>query len=585
MADFYVDSSGSDANPGTALLPWRTSTHANAKIADGTATLGDAIWFQGGQTFDPILIDAPAFADAAGTGMLTLASMGGSRAIFDAGTAQAVQIKDSGHIALMGLELKGAAVSDNGDGTTAFTGEYDNILLDLTSTRDVGSHYKHISIYDCLIHDGHRGIMGRSDGHAIGFDTVTITLCTIYRCVDSGIQMRGSAAGSYVNDGTHDYNGYVAMTGLLDAEHGQGNGAQSLTTHANISIVDCEIYHIYGDHRIIWTTSGDPCKLACLTNDPTVPLVDRCRFHDSATNSNCTTGGPLGCWLYKVFGGFIRFCICYNINGNALGDTGGFDFDGGCRFCVGAFNLSYGCDGPCFEVGNYATSDVEDCTVCFNVSVGDGIKGRGAFRIFGGGHLRTQIYHNTAIEPVGGPCYGMADDANGAYWRNNIGQAAPGQPLFSGHTNGSWFQNNLLWRTDGTFSVTDTGNTYTSLVAWEAAAAANLFGIVGGNINADPLLVGGYPDGTEQLPSEFPGGQIGRGSPAIGAGINLLTVPDGTVAEMPVSAYFYGGAYNPVAPTIGAAAFAGMVARIGSPFIGGNNFASVAVRQLVGGGV
>jgi hypothetical protein len=455
-------------------------------------------------------------------------------------------------------------------------------LPDLTSTRDVGSHYKHISIYDCLIHDGHRGIMGRSDGHAIGFDTVTITLCTIYRCVDSGIQMRGSAAGSYVNDGNHDNNGYVAMTGLLDAEHGQGNGAQSLTTHANISIVDCEIYHIYGDHRIIWTTSGDPCKLACLTNDPTVPLVDRCRFHDSATNSNCTTGGPLGCWLYKVFGGFIRFCICYNINGNALGDTGGFDFDGGCRFCVGAFNLSYGCDGPCFEVGNYATSDVEDCTVCFNVSVGDGIKGRGAFRIFGGGHLRTQIYHNTAIEPVGGPCYGMADDANGAYWRNNIVIVAPGVPALAGKpaAGGTENRNNILRSTDGTVLVhNDTNSTdYHSIAAWQAFHANST-----GNIASDPGCAFTGPADDDSRPTTYTGVDIGTNSPAKNAGLDIAAQsgsPD------PGTLDFHGRRYPVGLPDIGAVEFAAGVPRVGSPFVGrGNNFASAAVRQLVGGGV
>ncbi len=77
--DYYVNTSGSDTNPGTQALPWQTINNVNST----TFGPGDEILFQGGQTFTgPLIFTAtsvgttanPIVVSSYGTGLATISS-------------------------------------------------------------------------------------------------------------------------------------------------------------------------------------------------------------------------------------------------------------------------------------------------------------------------------------------------------------------------------------------------------------------------------------------------------------------------------------------------------------------------------
>jgi hypothetical protein len=243
--------------------------------------------------------------------------------------------------------------------------------------------------------------------------------------------------------------------------------------------------------------------------------------------------------------------------------------------------LSWNNDGNGFQAGTYPGSTLVDCTFRYCVSINDGqVAGRAIFRTFGGSHLNTRFYQCTGYSTVASS--GFQADGNGHFAYNNIVIVAPGVPALAGKpaAGGTENRNNILRSTDGTVLVhNDTNSTdYHSIAAWQAFHANST-----GNIASDPGCAFTGPADDDSRPTTYTGVDIGTNSPAKNAGLDIAAQsgsPD------PGTLDFHGRRYPVGLPDIGAVEFAAGVPRVGSPFVGrGNNFASAAVRQLVGGGV
>lgn len=554
MTIYYVSSAGNNANNGLTLATaWQTLAHVQSKLDDNTIQGSDRVRLNPLDDFTGSLkFDGKSGTAGARTTLEPSASGAGRNPKILHATSYGVQVKDSEYFTITDIDTEGSPVSDAGGGVTAFTGGYDNIGIDITSTRDAGSRYRGITVSGCNLSHAYRLLMVRADGHAIGYDGVSITNCTLFNGVDSGIQSRGAASDSYVAG----YADYLPMSDLPDALHGQGNGAVGRTTHANISVTGCTVYNIFGDDRITLTSSGDPFKMSNTDNDPASTFIADSLARDSGQNCHGQLGGMVAFWIYDCDSCIIRNCVALRCGGPyATNDGGGFDIDGNCASCVVEHCLSSGCFGPGFQIGDYGGTGCTDCTVRFCVSYGDGTGDRAGMKLFGGGNTDSRFYHNTIINPGGA---GLHDEGNGAYFFNNIIVVEAGHLLISGSTYGSILEGNTFWRTGGTFAADDVDSdqnptSFTSFATW--AAEVPPFSSRTGNAFEDPTLVMGAPTGTETAPTDYRGAYLLAGSPALASGLDLTTVPAGSVPDPggALDDYFYGEAYTVASPNVGAA--------------------------------
>jgi hypothetical protein len=543
---FYVNATGNDGNAGTIGAPFLTGQHAINQLVDGD--LG--VFLNGGDTFaGPLLLEGLSGTDA--DNPLVIGSYGTGRAIIQSdGQSPGIQRKNCNHVhigtrdgTVLGLDIRGGGVTDNGDGTTDFdlTSPYTNIGIDDTSEGQsdwlVGNNH-----YHCKTSGFCRGELRRADLEDFGFRDCDAADNEISNCADFGLGFRGGSTYHTVGATWIDY---ADITGASagDGSHGEGNGSTGRGTHKNLHYRNYYIHDIFGDHRITATSSGDGFKGGNVLNDDGLPLITGFRIKDCGINCQAPGGGNLGGYFFECDGCNVEYCIVSGTRG-AGSDCGGLGSDGGNNNCGLFYNLTFDNKGPGLQMGNYGGPNVTGPNVCaFNVSVGDGI----GLRQFSGNNQGHEFVHNTVYLPLGA-CFQMVT-GNGFFARNNIFFARTGQKVFDGNTLGVYWENNIVVAQDGSCVARDNGVTYATLAAWIAAGT----GIFNDNLDEDPLLTGGDPDGTETVPSDYLGAVLLAGSPAIGAGIDLSGVAQGAID--PGATDFYGNDYVAATPDIGAAVF------------------------------
>jgi hypothetical protein len=117
---FYVSPSGSDSNPGTESLPWRTVGRVN----EASLAAGDSVLFQGGAVFSDSAL-MPAVSGVSGD-PITFGSYGSGQAELDVSSANDVWLPDGVHdLTFEDLDFTGGSVlfasSGGGSGTYDIT--------------------------------------------------------------------------------------------------------------------------------------------------------------------------------------------------------------------------------------------------------------------------------------------------------------------------------------------------------------------------------------------------------------------------------------------------------------------------------
>ena len=158
--NYYVSSTGNDANPGTSVVgAWATISKVNSK----SFLPGDALYFEGGQTFSGgIFLNSSDANDP--NNIFVISSYGTGRAIINAGTSYGFYAYNTQGFSLSNLIFDGNAVSTNTDAGI-------KIIADLSG--DV--KFSNISISNIEVKNfGAEGIKFFSSGNLTGFQNITI---------------------------------------------------------------------------------------------------------------------------------------------------------------------------------------------------------------------------------------------------------------------------------------------------------------------------------------------------------------------------------------------------------------------------
>ena len=385
LSTYYVSSSGSDANPGTAEAPWATTARVNSTDLEP----GDQVLFQAGATFAGRLVFT---AEDTGTAALpvTVRSYGGGRATIAAGAGDGLSATNVAGFVVQDLALAGAGAASNAGSGVRF----DNNLPGNVKLPHVRVHRVDASGF------GRYGItVGGSNGKS-GFADVRITYSDAHANGLGGIESHGvystSVAAGYANKDI-----YVGHCRAFD-----NPGVPGHSSHSGNGIVlsDC-------DGGVIERSQA---------------------YNNGALNTH--VGGPVGIWVWDVNGFVIQHNESHHNRTNSTADGGGFDLDGGVTHSVMQYNYSHDNDGAGYGVFQFKDArPFHHNVVRYNISANDGRRNHYAgIQIWNGGSgvTETDIYNNTVYVAAasGATPRGLfiQTGTTNVRIRNNIFQVAPG---------------------------------------------------------------------------------------------------------------------------------------------------------------
>jgi hypothetical protein len=265
---------------------------------------------------------------------------------------------------------------------------------------------------------------------------------------------------------------------------------------------------------------------------------NRCAYNGSIRNAS------IGCWSWDSKDITIQFNEAdHNMtpldNARTL-DGGGFDLDMGSVDSVMQYNWSHDNQGEGYLLESwpigfgYQCCNSKNVTVRYNISEDDAKKDSGAIEVFGG-VKSAWIYNNTVVyvaartgdSPLGsgGDLKVTTDDGragrpdlhvdNNLFVSDGASVGAANDPLVTSDGEGTFrFDNNLWFRSEGGVAFDWGKSQITNWADWTARDFDHH------GKNADAMLTGPMGSG----PS---GEDLRAGSPAIGAGANLVHAPRG----------------------------------------------------------
>jgi hypothetical protein len=455
--NYYVSGTGNDLNNGTSMVTaWATIAKVNSTVF----LPGDALYFEGGQTFTgSIFLPATDANDPAN--IFLISSYGIGDATINAGTSYGLYAFNTQGFSISNLIFDGNSSSTNGSA---------GIMIFSDLTGDV--KLSNISIGSTEVKNfGAEGITIHTSNNLTGFVNVTLSNLTVHDVVYNGIITYGFISQSLV-------------------------GWQ----HKNITVSNCEVYNVVGS-TISALDEGSGIVLEGVDGG----IVKNCTVHDNGQN-NVMCGGPVGIWTLESNNIIIESCESYH-NHNGTGcDGGGFDLDGGVTNSILQYNYSHDNDGAGYLMGQYPNArSWSNNTVRYNISQNDGVKNEGGIGLFKGpGTLMNgaNIFNNTI--------YTSAQSANATEsvvyikdwftginnisFYNNIFLSAGTVSLIDipvGYS--AFFAGNIYWSGANPFSIIYQGNTYSSLASWRTATGNEILSGTNTGSNSDPLLtnVGG----------------------------------------------------------------------------------------------
>lgn len=345
--EFYVSPRGADSKAGTSL---QSAWQSLARLQKQPLRRGDRVLLEGGALFRGSLSIKrnPADKDDASNPLrLEIGSFGKGRAIIDAASGIALEIRDRGGLVVRDLILRG-----NGLKTNRGAG------LLIENTRTGADKRAFVRVQNVEASGFYRGGIvinsAPTDTSQSGFSDVRIEKCDAHDNVFYG----------------------VFVSGVYDTK-------ATTFSHQNVEILSCRA----------WNNSGDPAYMENHSGSGIfIGETDGGRIaHSEAWGNgalcNASVGGPVGIWTASSRGIKIERNVSHgNRTGNSKDskDGGGFDLDGGVSDSVMEHNLSYDNDGAGFMVYCYANAphELKNNVVRFNTSLNDGRKnGYGALLV------------------------------------------------------------------------------------------------------------------------------------------------------------------------------------------------------------
>lgn len=522
---YYISAAGSDsANGATTGTPWQTSS----QIAAWGWVRGATYYFNGGDTFTGALTIADGVTGALSADLITLTSYGTGRAALTVSSPNSTPVFQStncGGIKFDNLIVLGAG--DRPSTTTQFL-----IHHNMTSAAG-GTTLENFTVTNCELYNGKRAIQQRTEvaGASPKLNHVTYTDNEIHNCWDRAICV------GMINDITSvDYtwvqNLVISRNEIYDIDDPAGGVNQCfgiVYSYADAALVQYNLLHDFGA-----VSTGASAGI--------FPF-------GSARNSMISNNE-----VYNMF--------------RVSGDGVGINLDSGCSGCVVEYNYVHDCDGAGLTCFAYlagtkpaAVAAWNNNTFRYNVVQDCAKDHMGSFWVLGDALSNCYVYNNTFVqtESVAGTAMagydatGYAATAiSGFRFYNNIFYAASNSvkfvnmPAASGSAANTYFSNNTFFPFTGASQVAWFGSTYSTLAAWDTAAAT-----VSGNLSSDPALVAPTTEVIYNDPTLIAGfGNVtptSAASPVVDAGLDLTSAPysyTGISRDYAGNSPLYGAGYD-----------------------------------------
>ena len=457
---YYVSSTGDDSNNGTSIATaWATINKVNSVVF----LPGDALYFEGGQTFNGNIY-LPASDANDPNNIFVITSYGTGRATINAGNSYGFSAYNTQGFSISNLIFDGNNTSTNTDAGIS-------IFSDLSGDVKLSN----ISISNTEVKNfGMEGIKIYTSVNLTGFQNLSLTSLSVHDVMTNGIIIFGFLSQSLV-------------------------GWQ----HKNVSVSDCEVYNVPGS-TLLANYEGSGIVLEGVDGG----VIQNSVSHDNGQN-NTFCGGPAGIWTLESNNVTIQSCESYRNHSGTGCDGAGFDLDGGVTNSIMQYNYSHDNDGAGYLLGQYANARPwSNNTMRYNISQNDGITNEGGIGVFKGPGTSmsgANIFNNTVyISPQAANTNECAvyfttwfTGIDNVAFYNNILYSTGGVPLVSipsGYS--AFFAGNIYWPSGSTFSIYYQGGYYTSLASWQTATGnETVAGTKTGN-SSDPLLTNPGAGGT-----------------------------------------------------------------------------------------
>ncbi len=457
---YYVSSTGDDSNNGTSIATaWATINKVNSVVF----LPGDALYFEGGQTFNGNIY-LPAGDANDPNNIFVITSYGTGRATINAGNSYGFSAYNTQGFSISNLIFDGNNTSTNTDAGIS-------IYSDLSGDVKLSN----ISISNTEVKNfGKEGVVIYTSDNLTGYQNLSLSNLSVHDVTNNGIIIFGFLSQSLV-------------------------GWQ----HKNVSVSDCEVYNVPGS-SVPAFYQGSGIVLEGVDGG----VIQNSVAHDNGQN-NTFCGGPAGIWTLESNNVIVQSCESYRNHSGTGCDGAGFDLDGGVTNSIMQYNYSHDNDGAGYLLGQYANARPwGNNTMRYNISQNDGITNEGGIGVFKGPGTTmngANIFNNTIyISPQAtnvNECAAYFSNwvtgINNVAFYNNIFYSTGGVPLVtipSGYS--AFFAGNIYWPSGSTFSIFYKGVYYSSLASWQTATGNEVVGGTNTGYSSDPLLTNPGAGGT-----------------------------------------------------------------------------------------
>lgn len=423
---YYVSKTGNDKNSGSKTKPFKTIARVN-KL---TALPGDAVYFNGGETFNGTL-----------------------------------------SITLRGTKAKPVVLSSYGKGRAVINGGNKHAML-------LGGNYFRL-----------HNINAKGAGRKTGNTTVGIQLIEVKNAIIENVKIEGfqKAGLDLYNCKNTEVKKVVAVSNGFSGIYVEGSNKKE---SRNILIKDCRADNNPGDPTNLTNHSGN----GILVGMSDSVLIDHCTATNNGWDMPRIGNGPVGIWAYESEHVTIQYCISYRNKTSKGGkDGGGFDFDGGITNSVIQYCLSYENEGAGYGLFQYyGATPWNNNIVRYSVSINDGHTTGGSGGIFvwsndpDTNNLSNCIVHNNLVYSSSAPAVQFEPESlnRNFFFYNNIFIGTGN--IIHGPSSGEKFLGNIWWPASGEIKFRE----YQSLVDWANATSQEMLNgqLVGKQRN--PMLKG-----------------------------------------------------------------------------------------------
>jgi hypothetical protein len=360
---YFVSPSGSDSNVGTSSsAPWQTINKVNST----PLSVGDEVYFQGGQTFQGNLELSNIYGGS--VQRIYISSYGTGNATIRATTGNAIDLNNSVYVVLAYINVQGpgwnlGALNDDSRGVN-FSGATSHCVID------------HVSV--------------------TGFHT-------------AGISMGPSTHDNWATNDSASQNGRIGMWI-------EGN---------NQIVENCYADNNYGDLVVTNNWSGT----GIVADTGSYITIEYCEASGNGSGQPFSGNGPVGIWCWYADHVYIGHCVSHdNHRGRASTDGGGFDFDGGTTNSIIEYCQSYNNDGAGYMIYNFNWNNIQNSgnTIRYSTSQNDAIQGMQAI-VFGSSGIplsNNVVYGTTIINTDGREGTMYNGTYTGVAFTNNIWMTA-----------------------------------------------------------------------------------------------------------------------------------------------------------------